>query len=339
MEKYTFWNNKGGTGKTSLTFQTTCAYANKHPDKKILIIDLCPQANLSELFLGGQMNNGSINLQQLHDQTPRASIGGYFDSRLSSPFSPANIKPNEFITKPHSWNDRIPCNIDLISGDTLLELQANAMNTLANTNLPGVNTWLAIIDWINDLLSVLDHDYDVLFIDTNPSFAIYTQIALASTDRLLLPTMADDSSRRATQNAISLVYGILLPSAIYASYTFSTQMQRANRPLPQIHLIIKNRITQYMGEASAYKAVLDGIDQDLTNSISQFPSYFSFRSAQDGIVSVRDFGTTGVVAFALGSPFFNMPIGRVAIGSQEPYISSEYKGLAIQAVDNIVNLL
>ncbi|TXK91244.1 ParA family protein, partial [Parageobacillus sp. SY1] len=28
MIKYVFWNNKGGTGKTSLIFQTICSYAN-----------------------------------------------------------------------------------------------------------------------------------------------------------------------------------------------------------------------------------------------------------------------------------------------------------------------
>ena len=45
MKVYTFWNNKGGTGKTSLAFQTICHYAIKYPQKKILAIDLCPQAN------------------------------------------------------------------------------------------------------------------------------------------------------------------------------------------------------------------------------------------------------------------------------------------------------
>ena len=60
MEIYAFWNNKGGTGKTSLAFQTICHYANKYPEKRILSIDVCPQANLSELFLGG------LNLSLIH---------------------------------------------------------------------------------------------------------------------------------------------------------------------------------------------------------------------------------------------------------------------------------
>ena len=38
--KYTFWNNKGGTGKSSLAFQTITEYAILYPTKKILAIDL-----------------------------------------------------------------------------------------------------------------------------------------------------------------------------------------------------------------------------------------------------------------------------------------------------------
>ena len=50
--KYAFWNNKGGTGKTSLAFQSICRYAEINPNKRVLAIDVCPQANLSELLLG-----------------------------------------------------------------------------------------------------------------------------------------------------------------------------------------------------------------------------------------------------------------------------------------------
>ena len=53
MERVIFWNNKGGTGKTTLTFQIINEYAFQNPEKKILAIDVCPQANLSELLWEG----------------------------------------------------------------------------------------------------------------------------------------------------------------------------------------------------------------------------------------------------------------------------------------------
>jgi cellulose biosynthesis protein BcsQ len=141
-----FWNNKSGTGKTSLAFQAICRYAQKHPDEEVLAVDICPQANLSELFLGGLANNGSNNLLIRQGATPRATIGGYFQSRLPSPFSRIAFNPADYLTKPQTFNSNIPSNITLLCGDPMLELQANAMSALANTQVPGTNTWLGIID-------------------------------------------------------------------------------------------------------------------------------------------------------------------------------------------------
>jgi cellulose biosynthesis protein BcsQ len=177
--RYAFWNNKGGTGKTSLAFQAICRYAERDNKKKILAIDVCPQANLSELFLGGLTGHGGQELLKRQGEVPRCSIGGYFQARLPSPYTAPPFDPRDFITAPSKLNSRIPANIDLVCGDPLLELQANAINTLSNTQIPGANTWLEVIDWLNDFLAPIDKDYDTVFLDCNPSFSIYTQIGLA----------------------------------------------------------------------------------------------------------------------------------------------------------------
>ena len=38
----------------------------------------------------------------------RATIGGYFQSRLPSPFSPPTFVPRDFITRPADFNSQIP---------------------------------------------------------------------------------------------------------------------------------------------------------------------------------------------------------------------------------------
>lgn len=336
MKKFSFWNNKGGTGKTSLAFQTICSFANTHQDKKILVVDLCPQANLSELLLGGQENQGNKNLLAAHGLIPRKSIGGYFDLRMSSPYNVLTFNAQHYILNPHQHNGNIPGNISLIPGDPLIELQAIAMNTLANVQLPGVNSWLAVIDWLNDLLVLVEDQFDYVFIDTNPSFAMHTQIALASSDEVIVPLMADDSSRRALQNALSLIYGIRLPSPIYKKYTFSNQMNAAKRSLPKIGLVIRNRITQYMGDASAYQAVLNGIESDLQNAIAQYPNNFTFTSINDGIISVRDFQTAGVVAFARGCPFFMMKPGSLSLNGKRVQVKEEQLIKVSDAINALV---
>ena len=62
--KYAMWNNKGGVGKSFLTFTIACEYANKHKEKKVFVIDMCPQANVSEMLLGGN-GIGEDNLKDL----------------------------------------------------------------------------------------------------------------------------------------------------------------------------------------------------------------------------------------------------------------------------------
>ncbi|WFR74485.1 AAA family ATPase [Prescottella defluvii] len=210
-------------------------------------------------------------------------------------------------------------------GDPLLELQSNAISTLANTNIPGTDAWVAVIDWLRDLLDTIRDDYDTVFIDCNPSFSIYTQIALSTVDRLILPVMADDSSRRAIQNAFSLIYGLKLPSPIYSTYAFATRLSTAGRDLPKVHLIAKNRITQYMGDASAYGAVLRSIGDDVAKLMTSNPEIFAFDTLEEGLLSVRDFQTTGVVAFAKGCPFYKLRSGRRDVMGHRIQINEPYR--------------
>lgn len=338
-DKFAFWNNKGGTGKTSLAFQSICRYAEKYPERKILCIDICPQANLSELFLGGLTNAGSKTLLQRQGLTPRCSLGGYFQLRLPSPYSIPNFSAIDFITTPSSYNQAVPKNISLVCGDPLLELQANAVNTLSNQQIPGTNTWIAVIDWLKDFIDQINNQYDTVFIDCNPSFSLYTQIALATANKLILPVMADDSSRRAIQNVFSLIYGLKLPSDIYASYAFATKLQEVGRPLPKVHLLIKNRLTQYMGPASAYEAVLQQIRTDVQTLLDNNADMFSFHNIDDCFVDVRDFQTAGVVAFARGLPFSKLPAGKQSVNGHRVQVKEEYRLNCIKAIDDIVDHL
>lgn len=336
---YAFWNNKGGTGKTSLCFQTLAFYAHQHPEKRILAIDVCPQANLSELLYGGLAFGGSETLLARQGEPVRRTIGGYFEMRLSSPYAPPTIVTDNYVSNPQTYNKTIPSNIDLIAGDPLLELQATAMSALANTAIPTTNSWLRIIDWIRDLLESVSGYYDTVFIDANPSFSMYTQVAISAADRLILPVMADDSSRRAIQNAFSLIYGLKLPSDIYTQYAFATRLRDAGRELPKVHVLAKNRLTQYMGAASAYAAVLRSIDRDVSGLLQGAPEMFSFKDIRDGVVEVRDFQTAGVVALARGCPLYAQKSGKLDIMGHRVQVKAEYLSNCIVDAQKLVDKL
>lgn len=115
MAVYAVWNNKGGVGKSYLTFQIASEYARTNPDKKVLVVDLCPQANSSSMLLGG-MINGERALEVIHQTNPRRTIAGYIEGRIFSPY----LNPNNgagFVTQVSPVNNRIPDNLYLVVGD------------------------------------------------------------------------------------------------------------------------------------------------------------------------------------------------------------------------------
>jgi chromosome partitioning protein len=75
---YAFYNNKGGVGKTTLCQNVSCLYAEKNPKKQVLVIDLCPQASISQFLLGGGRVGYKTN-QDIQTRAVRRNIVGFMD--------------------------------------------------------------------------------------------------------------------------------------------------------------------------------------------------------------------------------------------------------------------
>ena len=77
IESYGLFTNKGGVGKTTLTFHLASLYAELNPDKRIVLVDMCPQANLSNTVLtsaegeSGWTGLGGITVPALRFVWPR----------------------------------------------------------------------------------------------------------------------------------------------------------------------------------------------------------------------------------------------------------------------------
>ena len=245
--------------------------------------------------MGGLNQGGSEVLLMRQGTIQRATIGGYFQLRLPSPYSVPLFNPRDYLTKPHEYNQYIQDNIDLLCGDAMLELQSNAISTLANNQIPGTNTWVAIINWLNDFIQPIEKDYDMVFLDANPSFSMYTQIAIATSTKMVLPVMADDSSRRAIQNAFSLVYGLKLPSEIYSKYAFAEKLKEVDfiKYVKEKEILfiktdlkkIRNDKTDYSRLIKYYKRKLVdyGVMKEIRKAKKQNVKYFGKRIKEQKI--------------------------------------------------------
>lgn len=78
---YVVWNNKGGVGKSTIVFHLAARYAELNPQRNILVLDLCPQANSTMMFLGGG-TSGEDRLLALQEPTIPKTIVGYLTSQI-----------------------------------------------------------------------------------------------------------------------------------------------------------------------------------------------------------------------------------------------------------------
>lgn len=306
MSRYALWNNKGGVGKSFLTFSLACEYALANPDEDVLVLDLCPQANLTEMFLGGK-DTAANALDAYYGEKPRRSVGGYFEARLTSPFV---VLPSieDFLCKPSAINPNIPTNISLLVGDNLLELLAEAIRGVAQLPLP-VDAWAKVMRWLVDLTKTFANGSTaadvVTFVDCNPSFSIYTQIALSSAENLVIPFTADDSSRRGIENVLALLYGMASSELQgYARLSFSNRAGIEKIDLPRIHTFVSNRATYYRGKpSSAFEAKSAPIKALVATAVATGKRHFvSHKGLGDLFAEMPDYHSVAIVASSEGCP-------------------------------------
>ncbi|CAF3546186.1 unnamed protein product [Rotaria sp. Silwood1] len=252
---YVVWNNRGGSGKTNLTYHLAIKYAYRNPDKTVLVVDMCPQADLSHAFLGDDEEGrdyvsqiGSLKKDPMildgQQRIPR-TISGYLDIYTSVGL-PNNVDPRTFLFNVSKFNNQLPRNVYLLCGDTSLELLSKAMDLKrsSHTITPYANPWRTITQSLRAFVHKIGERRGIklmTFIDTNSSFSVCTEIALTAADRLILPVSEDHLHRNGFEYLFSLLYGFSQPSSIYYYYRHYSFYYRADEngvKLPKIHLIL-----------------------------------------------------------------------------------------------------
>lgn len=346
-KSYVIWNNKGGVGKSTITFHIATVYAQKHPEQDVVVIDMCPQANSSMMILGGG-KTGEARLQSLIGLTTPKTVVGYITDCLTSTVQ----QPLNYCTKVHTLNKNISENLYLLAGDGNLELIAPLLSERANARPISASDkpWEKTHSVIKDLVAkeLNSGRETVYFIDTNPSFSVYTEIAILSGENILVPINADDSSIYAITGLFNLIFGSPSPHPIYGKYTFANIVSENGMQRPKVYLLLGNRFTQKKGAAHAFKAVSNEATlkmwqeyqinnanfRSVTNAInsqSEFETEFS--------VELRDFNSAGVVAANLGIPLNSMDQYTYEVYGASIQVSKEQRELCKTTIENLVSKL
>lgn len=227
MKTISVFNNKGGVGKTTLTFHL--AHALSELGKRVLIIDLDPQCNLTIL---------SMDSEELHDiwEEEDNFIEDFESAKNNISSSALNKMENatrsiHFLLKPTedgvsdlttiSAPYKLANNLDLIPGRLTLHMYeekvANRWSDALQSDPLAIRTLTKI-----RALSIQYAEkfgYDIVVFDTSPSLGTLNKLIISTTDGFVIPCMPDmfslygirniGDSLKKWKNQFNVLYGLL----------------------------------------------------------------------------------------------------------------------------------
>lgn len=193
MKIISVFNNKGGVGKSTLTFHLGNSLAEL--GHKVLLIDMDPQCNLT---LCSMMEEDLHQIWENEDpyiENFEESFGDTYilDSPRSIHFllKPVEDGLSELVTLPPVYN--IDENIDIIPGRLSLHKFENKIAERWNGIYQGDNLAIRTVTNIRTICTKYaeQNDYDFIIIDTSPSLGILNKVIISTVDGFFIPAQPD----------------------------------------------------------------------------------------------------------------------------------------------------
>lgn len=280
---------------------------------------MCPQANISSALLAKKHNPLNPGQVVLEGRSFEKTVFGYLLAKLERVSTESmKTKLKNFLIKVNSENEHISKNIFLMCGDLYLETLSRRLEQERQLMAIGDNSeWKRVTLFIKDYVESLGQNGDfVFFIDTNPSFSIYTEMAISAAKRLIVPFTADDFSLSAIKAMFYLVYGIQTDesdhrrSLVEHQYYQLAKTHEVNRPW--LHLFVNNRATYHTRTAAGYEGVAEEVKQLLKRVYEKKSGIFS-QQLDYLCPDLHDFHSAGVISLHNGIPIPKLTAGKYTV--------------------------
>jgi len=186
-----FINYKGGVGKTTTTYHIGCSLSY-HYNKKVLLVDIDPQSNLTflckdyESWENFKRKNGTIlNL-----------FNNYINKISDSIKKHLWQNPIGYDNHTKIYNlDLLPCDLDLLGEDIIVRnpienpsvIESNPFRHLQKQSKETLRYYL----FLHRVLAEVKNQYDYILIDCPPNIYMMTQNALIASDYYIITTIPE----------------------------------------------------------------------------------------------------------------------------------------------------
>lgn len=208
MKTISIFNNKGGVGKTTLTFHL--AHALAEMGHRTLLVDLDPQCNLTILGMEEEAlhaiwereDDFIDDFQAAREKLTPKELERVCGSTRSVHFL---IKPAEdgtadtaILPPPH----RLTANLDLIPGRLTMHMYEDKIAGRWSDVYQGDPLAIRTVTKPRDVAEsyAKQHNYEFVIMDTSPSLGILNRVIISTADGFLIPCMPDMFSLYGVRN-------------------------------------------------------------------------------------------------------------------------------------------
>lgn len=232
IKTLSFFNNKGGVGKTTLS--TNVAYNIATKGKRVLYVDCDPQCNATQLMLTERQTN------EIYDGNPDPEIARR-ESLLKTVygvFIPLREGEPEIETEiPVHRSERFK--VDVMAGHPRLSQIEDVMSAAWQTALSRETAAFRRVHWAGQLVTAMEDEdrYDYILFDVGPSLGPFNRTVLLGCDAFVTPTATDLFSYHAFGNLARWFdewvaeYSEMSEANIAAWKSFSASFEKKSRNL------------------------------------------------------------------------------------------------------------
>lgn len=324
----TFFNNKGGVGKTSLIYHLGWMFASLH--KRVVIADLDPQANLTAAFLDEEKieeiwNNQKSGSTIYQCVKPLTGVGD--------------------ITEPILKN--ITTDLYLIPGDVNL---SGYEDTLSNEwpNSMGDNNLYRPMRILSSFWQVMQQasdkvQADIILVDIGPNLGAINRSVLIATDYVVIPLGADLFSLQGLKNLgptlkswknlwVKRLDNFAVEMQVYPDFQLPQGKMKAIGYLCQQHSVRLDR------PVKAYDKWVNRIPNVYREAVLETNADSNIKIADDPycLATIKHYRSLIPMAQEYRKPIFNLTSADGAIGSHANAVHDAKKDF-IRLAEKIAN--